>query len=197
VIVNRLRDRIALHARQRASAQDVTRSLLARRTLQGLHAVLHGTTQFNDSGCAFSSTECPAAHSDTLLAAMHALGLVCLNDESLRNYLGSADKAIGRKTAGAGVRDVSRAYFTARQVMHGLEIHPAEIVNGGGVPNARIPVLVRAVSLATAWGFVRLCSLQRYRDPGGHITQQDLLTRLRQALPHEFRLIAASDDDLL
>jgi hypothetical protein len=195
-IVNRLRDRATVHARRPASKQNITASLLARRSLQGLHAVLRGVAQFNDVTCAFSSTECPVAHGDTLLVTLHVLGLAQLNDDALRNYSENADRPIGRQTAGAYVKDLTQICYTARQVMRGREIHPTEIVNGGGAPDAQIPVLVRAAALAAAWGFVRLCGPRRYRVPGGHIAQQELLTRLCCALPHEFRLIAAADDDL-
>jgi hypothetical protein len=127
---------------------------------------------------------------------MHALELARLSDDARRNYVENASKHLGRHTAGAGVKNLSAAYYTARQVLHGLEIHAAEMVNGGGAPDAQLPVMVRAVSLATAWGFVQLCSLRRYRVPGGHVSLSELMTRLCRALPHEFRLIAASDDDL-
>jgi hypothetical protein len=195
-IVNRLRDRAAFHARLPALSEKVTGSLLARRSVQALHAVLRGTRLFNDVACAFSRNECPIAHGDTLFVAAHVLGLTRLSDAALAKYIQYPDRPLGRESAGARIKDLTSIYHTMRQVLHDREIHKAEVVNGGGAPDARVPVLVRAAALATAWAFVRLSGLTQYRDPGGHITQRELLRRLCCALPYDFRLIAASDDDL-
>jgi hypothetical protein len=66
---------VIVTARRPALAEDVTGSLPARRSLQGLHAILRGIMQFNDVACAFSNSECSAAHGDTVACCNACAGI--------------------------------------------------------------------------------------------------------------------------